>query len=485
MNYLSITFLIFLAVFLILYYRIKPEYRYIALFAGSWFFYGFANPKLLLVLAAVTLIAYAGGLAIARSGSVRAYRLSFFFEILILVVFKYTSFLLTNINHIWERLFSTGFVNWNWDLILPVGLSFMIFQACSYLSDVYRKHIPAEHNLVRFAAFTAFFPTVLSGPIQKARKLLPQIVMPAPFEYEQAKKGTLLFVWGVFEKVMVANKLYPIYNGIFADWQNRSSAELLLAAVSFSFYIYADFSSYSDMSRGIGKFLGIDVGKNFRNPYLSQSLSEFWNRWHISLNEWFIENVYIPLGGNRKGTLRKYVNMLAVFFISGLWHGANWHFVAWGVINGVLVVAGQVLRPLKTKVYRAMHVDEKLESIVYVKRVIVFFLITFTWVFFSCGIMDSLQICRRILLFNWLSLFDSGLFEIAGTAVRTAAAMLSAVVFCKVQLKRQDERAAYAIYSRQPFLAQCLLLSVLIVICIFGVCITDANVDMRFLYFQF
>lgn len=485
MDYLSFIFLAFLLVFMTVYYALRPRYRYIVIFAGSYFFYGFANPKMLLVLAGVTFVSYLGGLVIQRTGSRKAFTAFFVLEILVLLVFKYTNFTIENINLLSEKIGLGRIVNINWDIALPIGLSFMVFQACTYLSDVYRNNIPAEKNFIRYGAFVAFFPTVLSGPIQKARFLLPQIKKPEPFNFTKAREGTLLFLWGAFEKIMVANKLSLISNSVLGDYANRSSAEILIGAVSFSLYIYADFSSYSDMARGVSRILGIDVGKNFNNPYLSQTTAEFWNRWHISLNEWFIENVYIPLGGNRKGTIRKYCNMMIVFFISGLWHGAYWHFVAWGVLNGIFAVIGQIIKPLKRNAYKRAGVNEKAESIVLIRRLIVFFLITLTWVFFNANIVDACAICQRLILFDFLSVFDPDLLAIAGTTVATFVTAAATLVFFRVQISRQDEEKISRVYCSQPFLLQCLPAAIMVCICIFGACATDASVDTQFLYFQF
>ena len=192
----------------------------------------------------------------------------------ILILYKYTNFLLSSLNLATRNLMGKEVIV-KWDFVLPIGLSFMIFQACTYLSDVYRDNIKAERDIIRYATFIAFFPTVLSGPIQKARNLIPQIRNPQAFEFDSAKKGTLLFVWGIFEKIMVANRLAYIYLKILPEYVSHTSAEILVGAICFSIYIYADFSSYSDMARGISLILGIDVGKNFSNPYLSRTTSEF------------------------------------------------------------------------------------------------------------------------------------------------------------------------------------------------------------------
>ncbi len=485
MNFLSLKFLGFLLVFFVIYYIVPSKFRYIVIFLGSYLFYGIGHPSMLITLVGLTLVSYLGARIIEKKHSKAAYILSFTLEIAVLVAFKYTSFILQNCNLLAGRLHLGWHLNTEWNIVLPVGLSFIVFQTCAYLSDVYRGRIPAEKNPIRYAAYAAFFPTVLSGPIQKARILLPQIKDPGKFDFEQAQKGTILFVWGAFEKLLVANNLNAVVTRVLDDYLHHSSMELLIAACCFSLYIYADFNAYSDMARGVAKLLNIDVGRNFNNPYLSKSTSEFWNRWHVSLNEWFIENVYIPLGGNRKGTLRKYINVLIVFLISGLWHGAQWHFVVWGLFNGLLVVFSQMIRPVKKRIYEKIQVSEELESIVFLKRFVVFGLITMTWMFFHAGVIDALKICKRVLLFDFVSIFDPELLNIAGTATATFVTAVMAAVFCVVQNARRKEHEVYLRYKAQPFVLQCLLISIIICVCIFGACNTDGFVDSSFLYFQF
>lgn len=485
MNYLTLSFLGFFVGLLIVYYLIPAKYRYLVILVGSYIFYGLGQPKMLITLVGLTVVSYFGGLIIEKKKSKVAFIASFAIEILVLMVFKYTNFILGNINMIMNKLGKGSVFSFEWNVLLPVGLSFIVFQTCSYLSEVYRGKIAAEKNLLRYAAFAAFFPTVLSGPIQKARNLLPQIKAPKAFDYEQAQKGTLLFVWGAFEKLLVANKLGIIASRVLDDYINYSSMEILIGACCFSLYIYADFNGYSDMARGVAKLLNIDVGRNFHNPYISKSTGEFWNRWHSSLNEWFIENLYIPLGGNRKGTIRKYINVLIVFLVSGLWHGAHWHFVIWGLLNGVLVVTGQILKPVKAKIYEKINVSEDVESIVFLKRVVVFGLITMTWMFFRSGVMDAINICKSIMLFDFVSIFNPALLNISGTAVATFVTAVVTMIFCVVQNYRQNETECYVRFQKQPFIFQCLLIAIIICACVFGACNVDASVDVKFLYFQF
>lgn len=485
MNYISLAFFAFIILFLILYYAVSQKYRYIVIFVGSYIFYGYADVRLLLVLISITVVTYLGGLLMETRNSRLAFGICLIADISILLFFKYTDFAISNLNLLLHKIAPQMLPVRQLNLVLPAGLSFIVFQSCTYLTDVLRKNIKAERNLIRYAAFVAFFPTVLSGPIQKARNLLPQISCPRAFDGEQAKKGTLLFIWGMFEKIMVANRLLIVVDTVFGDYEKYDSAYYIVAAVAFSLYIYADFSAYSDMARGVAKIMGIDVGKNFNNPYLSLSTSEFWNRWHTSLNSWLLENIYIPLGGNRRGTLRKYCNIMIVFLISGLWHGANYHFIAWGGVNGLFVVIGQMLAPLRKRIEARLHVDEDAEAVKNVRRVIVFLLITITWVFFQNGVPESIYIIKHMILLNPLSFFNSNLFSIGGTVAKTFVLAVVTKVFCTVQKKRQDESRVYERYSRMPFFVQCLLAAVMLCTCIFGACSLEESVNTQFLYFDF
>lgn len=485
MTFLDSKFYLFLPVFFLLYYLVPKKKRYIVIAAGSLFFYGCASLKMLLLLLLSIAITYFGGLALQKKKTKGRMVLFSALNLSILLVFKYANFFIENINSAMSRIFHAQNLLPELSLILPVGLSFFIFQTCGYISDVYRKNMKAEKNLIRYIAFAAFFPTILSGPIQRSRTLLPQLSMPKEFHSDEAKKGVILFVWGLFEKLLVANNLSLIVNRIYNDLSNYNEVYYLFAAISFSLYIYADFSSYSDMARGIAKLMGIEIGKNFDNPYLSVSCGEFWNRWHQSLNNWFLENIYIPLGGNRKGILRKYCNVFVVFFVSGLWHGAHWNFIAWGVINGILVILGYIIKPYKSKLYEKIKVSEELESIQILRKIIVFGLITGTWVFFRNGTRNSLHIIKEILLLNPIHFFDEGLLSIAGAQTTTLITVLAVCFFVFIQKKRKNETESYAIFKSQPLLIQCALVAMVLYLCILGAGMGSVEVNTTFLYFQF
>lgn len=488
MNLISLSFYLFYIVLAVVYYLVPKRFRYMLIFVGSYIFYGWANINILPILIATTSITYVGGLLINRNKAKWLYYVFFASNIIVLVIFKYTNFIIDNINKIAASI-SEGWTQIpESSILLPIGLSFYIFQSCTYLGDVYKGNIKAEVNPIRYAAFVSFFPTILSGPIQKARDILPQIKNPADFDGKRATQGFILLIWGTFEKLAVANRLAFIVNTVFNSYQNytyNAAAYYIVAAVSFSMYIYADFSSYSDMARGLSKILGIEIKKNFDNPYLSTSLSEFWTRWHVSLNDWFVEYIYIPLGGNRKGKTRKYINMMIIFIISGLWHGASWNFVVWGGVNGVLVVIGLILRPLKKKLYYCLNIDEKSVTIIWLKRIIVFWFITCTWVFFKNDITASWTILRHITFFSPMRVFVPELLTVSGTYVETFVTIVMIVVFCIIQYRRKEEGRNYQLFRKQPVFIQCIILALVVYVCIFMAVASSTELNTAFLYFQF
>lgn len=493
MNFISCSFFVFFIVFFALYYIVRPEYRYVLIFIGSYFFYGWCSVKMLPVLIISTVITYIGGRVIEINRSRLTYACFFLANICILLFYKYAGVLLQNIiskeAFAWLNAFLT--THSMSKIIMPVGLSFYVFQSTTYLGDIYRKGMQAERNFVRYAAFVSFFPTILSGPIQKSRELLPQLKMPCVLDFDSARKGLVLFVWGCFEKLCVSNKLLQIVNAIYDNYwdywieQPNRASYYLVAAVCFSVYIYSDFSAYSDMSRGISKLLGIEVGRNFKNPYLSTSLAEFWTRWHVSLNDWFVENIYIPLGGSRRGNIRKYINIFVIFFVSGLWHGATWNFLLWGIINGLLVIIGHIIRPLKTKFYSVIKVDESVESVTFIRRIIVFWIITLTWVFFKNDANVAFDIVRQLLTIAPVRFFVPSVFQISGSTSKTLCTAVFTILFCLIQYCRKDEENTYLLFKKQPIFIQSLILAVVICICTITAMASSVTVNTEFLYFNF
>ena len=277
---------------------------------------------------------------------------------------------------------------WRAHIIFPLGLSFFTFQSISYIADCYTKKIEAERNLLTVAQFISFFPVISSGPIQRAGNLIPQFKAVHHFDYDNATDGMKLFAWGMFKKLCIADRIAIYVNYVYGNAGEQYGLALLLATVLYSFQIYCDFSGYSDMAIGVARYMGFDVGKNFDHPYLSQSVGDFWRRWHISLSSWLRDYVYIPLGGSRVALPRIYANLFITFLVSGIWHGSTWNFVIWGLLHGFYLCVGRTMKP----VFERMKIPSCL------KVIFTFCLVTFAWIFFRIeNFHDSISIIQKII----------------------------------------------------------------------------------------
>lgn len=336
----SIEFLLFLPTVFLLYWLVfRPLGRWwqnLFVVVASYLFYGWWDIKFLLLIAITTLCSYVSGIAIATSTHKRWWvRGNVVLNLGILGLFKYYDFFAENMVRL---LGSFGLTadNVTLDLILPVGISFYTFQALSYTIDVYRQKIEPTRDIVAFFAFISFFPQLVAGPIERATNLLPQFLKPRTFSYPEAVDGMRMILWGLFKKMVVADNCALIVNMVFDYYTEYDGMQLLVAAVLFSFQIYGDFSGYSDIAVGSARLFGIRLMANFRTPYFSRDIAEFWRRWHISLTTWFRDYVYIPLGGSRVKKSKVARNTATIFLLSGFWHGANWTFLAWGGYHSLL-----------------------------------------------------------------------------------------------------------------------------------------------------
>ena len=346
MQFNSIEYLLFLPLVFIFYWFFFKKRRVQNLFIVlvSYLFYGWWDWRFLILIAFTTLVSFATGLWIERSirsgERQRAKKITILnigINLAILGAFKYFNFFSENV----EYLFSLFGLKCDWftlEVLLPVGISFYTFQALSYTIDVYRQKIRATRDVVAFVAFISFFPQLVAGPIERATNLLPQFLAKRKFDYTLSAEGMRQILWGLFKKVVVADFCAIYVNAIFADAANLSASTLWLGAFLFTFQIYGDFSGYSDMAIGTAKLFGIRLMRNFSTPYFSRSIAEFWRRWHISLLTWFRDYLYIPLGGSRCSKMKQIRNTFTVFLVSGLWHGASWTFVVWGLYHALLFV---------------------------------------------------------------------------------------------------------------------------------------------------
>jgi len=342
MTFTSLTFVIFLPVVFALYWALRQRRAQNALLLGAgYFFYGWWDYRFCALMALSSLVDFTAGLVIAGATDPRRRKLalaaSISFNLGLLGFFKYYNFFVENLRALAETLGWSAPAS-TLEVILPVGISFYTFQTISYAIEVYRGTLQPTHSLLDYATYVSFFPQLVAGPIERGQALLPQFCRDRHFAPAVASAGARQILWGFIKKMVVADNLARIVNDVYAAPGAHSGAEVAVATVAFAFQIYADFSAYSDIASGCARLLGIRLMRNFAYPYFSADLGEFWRRWHISLSTWFRDYLYIPLGGNRCGAIRRNLNVLITFVLSGLWHGASWNFVVWGAINGVGVL---------------------------------------------------------------------------------------------------------------------------------------------------
>ena len=387
----SIEFLIFLPIVFILYWFVFRQLKLQNLFIVivSYIFYGWWNMEFLVLIASTTLLSYSSGILIEKYQSKRNWQKFFsgsniVINIAILAYFKYCNFFGESFANI---LNSIG-IEADWvtlDIILPVGISFYTFQALSYSIDVYRGKINATRDIVAFFAYISFFPQLVAGPIERATNLLPQMLKKRTFDYAWAVDGCKQILWGFFKKLVIADNCAIAVDTIWNNYQNESGFTLLTGGVLFAFQIYGDFSGYSDIAIGTAKLFGINLKQNFNFPYFSRNIAEFWRRWHISLTTWFKDYVYIPLGGSRCSMPRVILNTIIIFVVSGIWHGANWTFVIWGLYNAILFIP--LLLSKRNRIY--LDVVAKGKILPTIKELIsiltTFILAVFGWIIFRAA----------------------------------------------------------------------------------------------------
>ena len=346
----SFAFAVFLPIVFIVYWALPHKFRWILLLIASYYFYMSWNAKYVFLILFTTLVSYLAAIALEKAGNKKTKKWILAGAAIIclglLFFFKYFNFFTASAAAVFE-MFSIKLSPLTLKVLLPVGISFYTFQTLSYVIDVYRGDIPAEHHLGIYATFVSFFPQLVAGPIERAGNLLPQIRAEHRFDYEQATYGLKIMAWGFFKKIVVADMLILYISKVYSFPQGYHGFALVIAAAIFPFQIYCDFSGYSDIAIGAAKLMGIDLMANFKSPYFSQSIREYWSRWHISLSAWFRDYVYIPLGGNRVGKAHHCFNLLVTFLASGLWHGANWTYVIWGGLHGIAQVFETFFIPKK------------------------------------------------------------------------------------------------------------------------------------------
>lgn len=387
----ALLFWAFFAFFILLYIRLKHPGQNRLLLVGSYIFYAAWDWRFVLLLGLTTVVDWFVALRIAQAGSPvvrkRWLVLSISTDLSILGFFKYYNFFASSFETLAAQVglsLSPGFL----DVILPVGISFYTFQSLGYVIDVYRGRVEASRSLQDYAIYVAFFPQLVAGPIERAWHMLPQVRAERRVTREGVSEGVFLISWGLFKKVFIADNLAEIVSAVFDGPGPYDALSTMLAVYAFAFQIYCDFSGYTDIARGLGRILGFNLFVNFNLPYLSLNPPEFWRRWHISLSTWLRDYLYIPLGGNRKGRVRTYINIMLTMLLGGLWHGAAWTFVIWGAYHGLLLILHRLMSPALERLFRARsRMGEALSR--GVRLVGMFHLVCFGWIFFRAQSLDK------------------------------------------------------------------------------------------------
>jgi alginate O-acetyltransferase complex protein AlgI len=484
----SFQFLVFFIVITLAYFLLPHRFRWALLLAGSCYFYMAFVPVYILILGFTIVIDYFAGIWLENSiGNRRKWFLiaSLIANIGVLAVFKYYNFLNENLS-----LLLNGFALSNpvpfLSILLPIGLSFHTFQAMSYTIEVYRGNQKAERNFGIYALYVMFYPQLVAGPIERPQNLIHQFYEKHYFDYQRVTDGLKLMAWGLFKKVVIADRLAAVVDNVYNQPTEHTGLSLIIATVFFSFQIFCDFSGYSDMAIGAARIMGFKLMKNFDRPYHSASIHEFWGRWHISLSTWFRDYLYISLGGNRVSIPRWYLNLFLVFLISGLWHGANWTFIIWGALHGFYLVFALITKNFRMKLslWAGLNRLPRFNKILQV--LITFILATFAWIFFRANsVSDAFYIIKYSftgLADNIRDLINRVPFELdmGSTPAQIAVGIAAIVLMEAVHIFQNRQSVTEWIRNKPLYIRWSIYYGVFFLILFFGV-----YENRQFIYFQF
>lgn len=384
MSFTSFSFVLFYAVCLVLFYILPHKCQKYILLLGSMFFYGLFGWKMFALLFLSAIGAFLAARVIDKCADIDKRKISLFlgvvFELAILVSLKYV---------VWIRD--------RFDLVIPIGISFYTLSIVGYLIDIYRGKYSSEKHIIDFMLYVLFFPHILQGPIARYNQLAPQFQEEKRFDFQKVTFGMQLMIWGYIKKLVIADRVAILVDAVYSDLYAQRGSIILLASVLYTIQIYMDFSGCVDIAMGVSETFGISIIQNFKQPYFANSINDFWRRWHISLSSWFRDYLYIPLGGNRKGVVRRWVNVLIVFGVSGLWHGVGLNYFVWGFLHGIYQVVGTALMPLRKSVSGLFGINRDSKPFHYLQIVITFFLVNLAWIFFRItDLKDAFYACHTI-----------------------------------------------------------------------------------------
>jgi alginate O-acetyltransferase complex protein AlgI len=472
----SFHFLFFFVIVTSLYFLFPHKNRWLLLLLSSCYFYMAFVPVYILILAFTITIDYFLAIFTEKAEGKKR-KLFMIFSLItnisVLCFFKYYNFINTNFSFLLHGFGLKNPIPYL-SILLPIGLSFHTFQAMSYIIEIYRGNQKAEKHFGIFALYIMFYPQLVAGPIERPQNLLRQLREKHNFNSERVFSGLKIMLWGLFKKIVIADRLSLYVNAVYGNAANEQGMPLLLATIFFSFQIYCDFSGYSDIAIGAAKVMGFDLMTNFRRPVFAKSTAEFWKRWHISLSGWFKDYVYLPMGGN-KGTFLKWMfNIMVVFLISGLWHGANWTFIIWGGINGFYLIFGSVTRKYRTQLNSIAGIDKYPGALLFFQISGTFLLITFSRIFFrAASVTEALTIVTKIFSFSG-SVFTYSLSVIGYS-------FFAIFILLMVELKKEFYTGPYTLSANTNFWIRSSYYSILVIL----ILILGVFDGRTFIYFQF
>ena len=516
MGYTTITFMIFMLLVTAAYYMFPAKkYQWTVLLVASYIFYLWASWKYAAFLLFTTFTVYFASLIMYKNSKtaketivlhsgewdreqkkqykeeMKRKRRKVLIMVLvlnfgILIFLKYFNLFAGGMNSVIEKSGMTGSIP-ILHLALPLGISFYTFQSAGYLIDVYREKIEPERNPAKSALFVSFFPQLVAGPIERSTNLLSQFKSPIRFDAGNVTKGLQIMLWGYVEKVVIADNLAILVDTVYGDYNAYSGSMLVLASALFAIQIYCDFGGYSHIAIGAAKVLGVTLMDNFRQPFFARSIREHWRRWHISLSGWFRDYLYIPLGGSRCSKGRKYLNVMITFLASGMWHGASLHYIIWGGLHGGYQVIGEMMTPLKKKIWELLHINP--EHIVYqtLQRVITFFLIVITFVVFRANsFRESLEIFKIIVLrFEWSRLIDGSVMNLGLVPAPCLLVIVALILLLAVDILHERGVHFSLWISEKPRAVRWGVYYVLTFLILVSILQTFGQSASSFLYFQF
>ena len=498
----SIDFLLFFPIVVLVYFIMPFKFRYIWLLIANYYFYMVWNPLYGVFLLMVTMVTYLSAIGIEKiqnnqnlkeNKRRKLEKLLFVGSIAanlgVLVYFKYANFFRELLNKLLGK-FSIEQIP-EFDILLPLGISFYMFTSLGYLTDVYRRKCEVEKNLIKYALFVSFFPMILSGPIERSHNLLKQIQENQKknvWNYDRVTSGLMTMLWGFFLKLVIADRITVLVDHVFLEFEMYGMTALGIGAIAYAIQIYCDFNSYSLIALGTARVLGFELINNFDTPYFAQSVTEFWRRWHISLSSWFRDYVYIPLGGNRKGKWRQYLNILITFSVSGLWHGANLTFVFWGFLHGFYQIVEKEAKVIIRKINGKLQTKTESFGYKFTKVVLTFIAVDLAWIFFRAESLGHAwhYLERMICCRDWWSLFDGSIYQLGLDVREIHILCLGLLLAFAMDFVQYVKKWSFAEFMAKQWIVfrWCVLILVFMGCIVFGYYGPGFN-SAQFIYLQF